>query len=181
MAIVGLMWLQNESLRSEIRDLRIEIRTEMRTEIGDLRGEVGDLRTEVGDLHGEVGDLRTEVGDLRGEVGDLRGEVGDLRGEVGDLRGEVGDLSETVAELQVTVARIEARNSLHPMLAERFAASGEGATYGGPAIAADILIARAIPEIDSVLGTIDQDAQSELANTLWEDRANILARAVPIL
>ena len=174
MAIVGLMWLQNESLRSEIRDLRIEIRTEMRTEIGDLRGEVGDLRTEVGDLHGEVGDLRTEVGDLRGEVGDLRGEVG-------DLRGEVGDLSETVAELQVTVARIEARNSLHPMLAERFAASGEGATYGGPAIAADILIARAIPEIDSVLGTIDQDAQSELANTLWEDRANILARAVPIL
>ena len=67
------------------------------------------------------------------------------------------------------------------MLAERFAASGEGATYGGPAIAADILIARALPEIDSLLGTIDQDDQSELANDLWEDRANILARAAPIL
>ena len=129
-----------------------------------LRKEIRDLRTA----------MRTEIGDLRTEV---HSDIGDLRTEV---RTEVGDLSERVAKLEVTVARIEALRSLHTMLAERFAVSGEGASYGGPASAADLLIARALPEIDSVLDTSDQDAQSELADDLWEDRAIILARADPI-
>ena len=132
----------------------------LRNEIRDLRTEVGDLRTEV---HSDVGDLRIEV-----------------RTDIGDLHGEVGDLSERVAKREVTVARIEAWRSLHTMLAERFAVSGEGASYGGPAIAADLLIVRALPKIDSVLGTSDQEVQSELADDLWEDRAIILARADPI-
>ena len=126
LALVGLIWYQNESLRGEIRDLRTELRT-------------------------EIGDLRTEIGDLR----------------------------ETVGELEVAVARIEARDSLRLRLAERFAAAGEGASYGGPVIAADLLLARALPEIDAVLATIDKDAQTELEEELWEDRANILARAAP--
>ena len=46
-------------------------------------------------------------------------------------------------------------------------------------IAADILLARALPEIDATLSTLDKDAQTELAEDLWEDRANILARAAP--
>ena len=163
LALVALIWFQGESLRNEIRDLR--------GEVGELRGEVGDLRTE---MHTEVGDLRTE---MHTDIGDLRIE---MRTETGDLRGEVGDLSERVAKLEVTVARIEAWRSLHTMLAERFAVSGEGASYGGPASAADLLIACALPEIDSVLDTSDQEVQSELANDLWEDRAIILARADPI-
>ena len=156
LALVGLIWFQGESLRNEIRDLRTEVgdlRTAMRTEVGDLRTEV----------HSDVGDLRIEV-----------------RTDIGDLHGEVGDLSERVAKREVTVARIEAWRSLHTMLAERFAVSGEGASYGGPAIAADLLIVRALPKIDSVLGTSDQEVQSELADDLWEDRAIILARADPI-
>ena len=119
LALVGLIWFQGESLRSEIRDLRTEVRK------------------------------------------------------------EIGDLRETVVELQVAVARIEARDSLRLRLAERFAAAGEGASYGGPVIAADLLLARALPEIDAVLATIDKDAQTELEEDLWEDRANILARAAP--
>ena len=160
LALVALIWFQGESLRNEIRDLR----TAMRTEIGDLRTEV----------HTDIGDLRTEV---HSDIVALRTEV---RTDIGDLRGEVGDLSERVAKLEVTVARIEAWHSLHPMLAERFAATGEGASYGGPAIAANLLLARALPEIDSVLGTSDQEVQSGLADDLWEDRAIILARADPI-
>ena len=122
-------------------------------------------------------DLRSEIRDLRGE---FRGEFRDLRGEVGDLRGEVGDLRETVHRLEVAVARIEARDSIRLALAERFSATGEGASYGGPVFAADLLLARALPEIDAVLSTLDKDAQTELAEDLWEDRANILARAGPI-
>ena len=121
-------------------------------------------------------DLRSEIRDLRGE---FRGEFRDLRGEVGDLRGEVGDLRETVHRLEVAVARIEARDSIRLALAERFSATGEGASYGGPVIAADLLLARALPEIDAALSTLDKDAQTELAEDLWEDRANILARAAP--
>ena len=159
LALVGLIVYQGSDLRSEIRGLR-----------GEFRGEFSDLR-------GEVSDLRKEVG---GEVGDLRGEVGDLRGEVGNLRGEVGDLRETVHRLEVAVARIEARDSLRLALGERFSSTGEGASYGGPIMAADILLARALPEIDAALSTLDKDAQIELADDLWEDRANILARADPI-
>ena len=115
---------------------------------------------------------------LRSEIRDLRTE---LRAEIGELHREVGDLSKRVAKLEVAVARIEARRSLQLMLALRFAASGEGASVGGPTIAAGLLLARARPEIDSILSAIDQDARSELANDLWEDRANILARAAPVL
>ena len=43
LALVGLIWFQGESLRSEIRDLRAE----MRTEIGDLRETVGELEVAV--------------------------------------------------------------------------------------------------------------------------------------
>ena len=132
---------------------------------------VGLILYQGSELRGEIRDLRTE----------MRTEIGDLGTEIGDLRGEVGDLSERVAKLEVAVARMEARESLHLRLAERFAASGEGANYGGPGIAADLLLARALPEIDAVLSTIDQDAQTELAEDLWEDRANILARANPLL
>ena len=104
----------------------------------------------------------------------------DLRSEIRGLRGDVGELRETVHGLEVAVARIEARDSIRLALAERFSATGEGASYGGPVIAAYLLLARALPEIDAALSTLDKDAQTELAEDLWEDRANILARVDPI-
>ena len=128
-------------------------------------------------LRSEIRDLRTE---MRTEIGDLRTEIGDLRETVGELEVSVANLEVAVARIEVAVARIEARDSLHLRLAERFAASGEGASYGGPGIAADLLLARAMPEIDAVLSTINQDAQTALAEDLWEDRVNILARASPV-
>ena len=110
---------------------------------------------------------------------DIRNEIRGLRAEFSGLRGKFGDLRETVHRLEVAVARIEARDSIRLVLAERFSTTGEGASYGGPAIAADLLLARALPEIDTVLSTLDKDAQTELAEDLWENRANILARAAP--
>ena len=154
--VAGSLLYQGSILRSEIRDLRTEMRT-------------------------EIGDLRETVGKLEGSVNELEGSVGELEVSVTKLEVSVAGLIVSVADLEVAVARIEAREALHPMLAERFAATGEGARFGGPTIAANLLLARALPEIDSVLGTIDQDAPSGLADDLWEDRANILARADPIL
>ena len=159
--LVGLILYQGSDLRSEIRGLRAEVGGE----VGGLRTEVGGLRTEVSSLHTEVSSLHTEVSSLRGEIDNLNGEFDGLR--------------ETVRRLEVAVARIEARDSIRLALAERFSTSGEGASYGGPMIAADILLARVLPEIDAVLSTLDKDAQTELAEDLWEDRANILARAAP--
>ena len=128
-----------------------------------------------------VGLIVYQGSDLRSEIRGLRGELSGLRGEFSDLRGEFGDLRETVHRLEVAVARLEARDSIRLVLAERFSATGEGASYGGPVIAADLLLARALPEIDAALSTLDKDAQTELAEDLWEDRANILARAAPTL
>ena len=145
----------------------------------DLRGEIRGLRAEFGGLPREFDHLSTEVSGLRDEVSGLRTEVSGLRGEFDNLSREFSDLRETVHGLEVTVARIEARDSIRLALAERFSVTGEGASHGGPVIAADILLARALPEIDAVLSTLDKDAQTELAGDLWEDRANILARAAP--
>ena len=119
------------------------------------------------------------VGLILYQGSELRSEIRDLRGEFGSLHGEFGDLRETVHRLEVAVARIEARDSIRLVLTERFSTTGEGASYGGPVIAADLLLARALPEIDTVLSTLDKDAQTELADDLWENRANILARAAP--
>ena len=96
------------------------------------------------------------------------------------LQSEICGLRESVHRLEVAVARIEARDSIRLALAERFSTSGEGAIYGGPVIAANILLARALPEIDAALSTLDKDAQTELAEYLWEHRATILARGDPI-
>ena len=161
----GLILYQGSDLGSEIRGLR--------TEFGGLPREIDHLST-------EVSGLRTEVSGLRDEVSGLCAEVSGLRGEFDHLSREFSDLRETVHGLEVTVARIEARDSIRLALAERFSTSGEGASYGGPVIAADILLARALPEIDVALSMLDRDAQTELAEDLWEDRSNILASADPI-
>lgn len=156
LVLAGSIWYQGESLRTEMR--------EMRTEIADLRTE-----------------MRTEIGDLRESVGELETAVAGLAVSVTNLEVAVAGLAVSVAKLEVAVARIDARRSLRLMLAERFVASGEGASYGGPSIAASLLVALALPEIDAALSTIDQDARTELAEELWEDRVNILARASPVL
>lgn len=115
---------------------------------------------------------------LRSEIGELRTE---MRTEIGGLRGEFGGLHASVGRLEVAVARIEARRSLRLMLALRFAASGEGTNYGGPKTAAYLLLARALPEFNNAtLSALDMEAQLKLAENLWEDRANILARANPL-
>ena len=162
--LVGSILYQGSILRSEIRDLRTEMHTEFQSSRTEVRTEIRNLRSET----------RTEVGDLRSESSP------ELRAKVGGLRGKIEHLCESVARLEAAVARIEAWRSLRLMLAMRFAASGEGARYGGATIAAGLLLVRALPEIHAKLSTIDQDAQRELAEDLWEDRANILARANPL-
>ena len=113
-------------------------------------------------------------------VGLILYQGSELRSEIRALRETVGELEVSVAKLEVAVARIESRDLLRLGLAERFAASGEGESYGGPVMAADLLLARALPEIDAVPSKLDGDARIALADDLWEHRANILARAGPI-
>ena len=161
----GLILYQGSDLRSEIRGLRAEF---------------GGLPREFDDLSTEISGLSTEVSGLRAEVSSLHTEVSGLRAELDNLSQEFSDLREPVHRLGVAVARIEARDSIRLALAERFSTSGEGAIYGGPVIAANILLARALPEIDAALSTLDKDAQTELAEYLWEHRATILARGDPI-
>ena len=79
-----------------------ELRTELRTEMGELRTE---LRTEMGELRTEMGELRTE---LRTEMGELRTE---LRTEMGELRTEMVALQATFQrELRVQLLAIGAFN-----------------------------------------------------------------------
>ncbi len=65
-----------DGFRAEMAELRTEM-AELRTE---LRGEMAELRTE---LRGEMAELRTE---LRGEMAEFREEV---RTEIAELRGEM--------------------------------------------------------------------------------------------
>ncbi len=116
---------------------------------------------------------------------------GDLKEDVRILREDHVALIGTVNDLQVEVAGIEERQRLRSDLARRFAASGEETRYGDPVSAADALLALAPPDIEANLrardlgvgtepGTLGTDPATTLADELWEDRANILAQAVPI-
>ena len=65
--------LVRSDLRSEMSDLRVELKSEMhgvRGEFAELRGEV---RGEIGALRGDMGELKayvaTEVGGIRAEIG----------------------------------------------------------------------------------------------------------------
>ncbi|PWW04617.1 hypothetical protein [Mangrovibacter plantisponsor] len=72
--------------KSDITELRGELRAEMGELREELRAEMGELREE---LRGEMGELREE---LRGEMGELReelrGEMAAMRGEINGFRGE---------------------------------------------------------------------------------------------
>ena len=82
-----------------------ELRTELRTETGNLRAETGSLRAETGSLRAE---LRTETGslrtELRTETGNLRAELG---AEIGSLRAELGTVQETLSAHGERLGRIE--------------------------------------------------------------------------
>ncbi|MEN3754516.1 hypothetical protein ABC733_23250 [Mangrovibacter sp. SLW1] len=66
--------------KSDVADLRVELRSEMGEWREGLRSEMGELREE---LRGEMGSLREE---LRGEMGSLRE---DLHGDMVELRAEL--------------------------------------------------------------------------------------------
>ncbi len=72
-----------ETIRSDLKDLR----TELKSDIGDLRTElksdIGDLRTE---LKSDIGDLRTE---LKSDIGDLRSDVRVIHSQIYDLNGKL--------------------------------------------------------------------------------------------
>lgn len=72
--------------------------TELR---GELRAEMGELREE---LRGEMSELREE---LRGEMGELRGEMAAMRGEINGFRGEFsGMLHKAIHKQTVLVLTI---------------------------------------------------------------------------
>lgn len=130
----------------------------------------GDKLVILGILVAIVSSIFYQGSILRSEIRDLRTEI---RAEIGGLRGEFGGLHASVGRLEVAVARIEARRSLRRLC--------EGTNYGGPMTAACLLLARALPEFNNAtLSALDMEAQSKLAEDLWEDRANILARANPL-
>ncbi len=75
--------------KTDLTNLRVELRGEM----GELRGEMAELR---GDLCTEMAELRA---DLRGEISGLRGEMSEMRG---DLRSEIAGNLRTMVFTQLT-------------------------------------------------------------------------------
>ena len=59
--------------RSDVRDLGVALRTELKTAVADLRTEIADLRTE---MRTEIAGLRTEIANLRGGINQLQWKVG---------------------------------------------------------------------------------------------------------
>ena len=72
--------------RSDVRELGVALRTELKTAVADLRTEIADLRTE---MRTEVAGLKTEIADLRTE---MRTEIAGLRTEIANLRGGINQL-----------------------------------------------------------------------------------------
>jgi chromosome segregation ATPase len=78
--------------KGDIADLRTEI-AELRTE---LKGDIAELRTE---LKGEIAELRTE---LKGEIAELRTE---LKGDISGLRAELTGVKDMIKDLQINLVK----------------------------------------------------------------------------
>ena len=97
---VGDLHDQFGGLRSEMKELRADVKGELqglRSELGELRL---DFRNEMGELRS---DFRNEIGELRS---DFRNEMGDLRS---DFRTELGKLREDF-RAELSESRTEARS-----------------------------------------------------------------------
>ena len=79
---LGTIYWLSDLIRSEISELR-----------SDMREDIISLETKV----------EVEIDELRDEIGDLRAEIGDLRAEIGDLRAEIGALRERMTRIEVVV------------------------------------------------------------------------------
>ena len=99
--------------RSDVRELGVALRTELKTAVADLRTEIADLRTEmrteVAGLKTGIADLRTE---MRTEVAGLKTEIADLRTEmrteIAGLRTEIANLRGGINQLQWKVGVVVA-------------------------------------------------------------------------
>jgi chromosome segregation ATPase len=81
-----------EALRTDIANLRVELRTEFAAFRGDmaLRSETAELHRELAATRAEMA-TRTDVGELQRGLAATRAEMA-TRTDVGDLRREMGDL-----------------------------------------------------------------------------------------
>jgi hypothetical protein len=67
-------------VRTEIRELRTELKSDIAEFRTELKGDIAEFRTE---LKGDIAELRAE---LKGDIAELRAE---LKGDIGGLRGEL--------------------------------------------------------------------------------------------
>ena len=105
--ILRAIWNEMKALNGRVTTTNSRL-DELKSEVGDLRAE---LRSDVGGLRAEVGGLRAE---LRSEVGGLRAEMTGLRGDLDvvhrrsverDMRlaTSIGEFSRDVRELTLVV------------------------------------------------------------------------------
>jgi VIT1/CCC1 family predicted Fe2+/Mn2+ transporter len=71
------------ALRTDIADLRLELRTDLAA----VRGEMATLRGDMA-LRSETAELRREIAGVRGDMA-TRTDIADVRREIADLRAEV--------------------------------------------------------------------------------------------
>ena len=81
LAMGGLMW----QINSTIRDVETNLRSEFKSDIARLEAQIADLRME---LKGDIAELRME---LKGDIADLRTE---LKGDIARLESSIERIEE---------------------------------------------------------------------------------------
>jgi len=72
------------------------VKTELKTEIGDVRKEIGDVRKEIGDVRKEIGEVRK---DMTSQIGKLRSDLIDhVERTVNNAKGDIVQLLKTDRE-----------------------------------------------------------------------------------
>lgn len=99
---------ETDKLRRESREAHerisgalVQVRDDLRSEIGQVRGEIGQVRD---DLRGEIGlfrdDLSGDIGQVRDEIVHLREGQASLREGLGEVRGELRGLTHSMQALR---------------------------------------------------------------------------------
>ncbi|MDE2732664.1 MAG: hypothetical protein OXM02_10855 [Bacteroidota bacterium] len=109
-------------LRSDMKDLATEFRTEMRefrTEMREFRADLRDVRTEMNDLATEfrtemkelATEFRTEMREFRTEMREFRTELTEIRTEMSEVRTEIRTEMSAV-RMEISEVRTEIRTEM---------------------------------------------------------------------
>ena len=112
--MMGVVFWQSDTIRSDMRaeigsvrdDFRAEIgnvRSDMRAEFGSVRAEMGGIRAEMGGMQEKIGSMQEKIGSVQEKIGSMQEEISSVRTELDEVRSAISALGEQMIRFEMLI------------------------------------------------------------------------------